>query len=364
MTARIALSIGCPCGIGPEVSVASAAAAAARGPRVLLVGDHGALSAAAKGRGVAVSRLVRVAGPLEAWDVARGKIPVWQPTRDLPERDRRPGAPTRTSGRAQLAWIDAACDAVARGEADALVTGPVSKEVIGRSGAPGASSFLGHTEHLQRRLRAREVVMAFWSPALVTSLVTTHMPLARVAGALTPAGVAGAPVWLGWLLGRLARGAPAADRHRGAQPARGRGGPVRPRRAPRDHAGHRAGTGEAAYGRHRRHRRRAGARGERVSPRHRARLGRRRGDVPRPGHHPDEALGLRRRGERIARPSDRADQRRSRHRLRSRRRRSRRTRRACARRSRSRPGSPPGSPAGGRAPTGGFEAPVSSPRGH
>ncbi|HEY4016854.1 MAG TPA: 4-hydroxythreonine-4-phosphate dehydrogenase PdxA [Polyangiaceae bacterium] len=202
MTARIALSVGCPCGIGPEVSVVSAAAV--RGPRVLLVGDHGALAAAAKGRGVSASRLVRVETPLEGWSVARGKIAVWQPTRALAERDRRPGAPTAASGRAQLAWIDAACDAVARGDADALVTGPVSKEVIGRSGAPGASSFLGHTEHLQRRLHAREVVMAFWSPTLVTSLVTTHVPLAKVPRSLTSAGVARATFWLGWLLGRLA----------------------------------------------------------------------------------------------------------------------------------------------------------------
>jgi 4-hydroxythreonine-4-phosphate dehydrogenase len=205
MTARIALSIGCPCGIGPEVSVVSAAAAAPRGPRVLLVGDHGALAEAARGRGLDASRLVRVGAALDAWTVPRGKIAVWQPTRDLSGRDRRPGAPTRASGRAQLAWIDAACDAVARGDADALVTGPVSKEVIGRSGAPGAPAFLGHTEHLQRRLHAREVVMAFWSPALVTSLVTTHVPFAKVARSLTAAGVARATFWLGWLLGRLAR---------------------------------------------------------------------------------------------------------------------------------------------------------------
>jgi 4-hydroxy-L-threonine phosphate dehydrogenase PdxA len=204
MTARIALSIGCPCGIGPEVSVA--AAAAVGGARLLLVGDAGAIAAAATGRGVDAARLVRVSEPRDAWAVGRGHIVVWQPTRDLAARDRRAGAPTRTSGAAQLAWIDAACDLVARGDADALVTGPVCKEAIGRSGAPGAASFLGHTEHLQRRLHAREVVMAFWSPALVTSLVTTHLPFARVARAITPAAVARATYWLAWLLSRLARG--------------------------------------------------------------------------------------------------------------------------------------------------------------
>ncbi len=204
MTARIALSVGCPCGIGPEVGVAAAAASSARGPRVLLVGDAGAILTAAEGRGVDTSRVARVADPGEAWTLDRGRIAVWQPTRDLAARDRRPGAPTKGSGRAELAWIDAACDLVARAGADAMVTGPVSKEVIVRSGAPGADAFLGHTEHLQRRLHAREVVMAFWSPTLVTSLATTHLPLARVPRALTPGAVARAAYWLAWLLHRIA----------------------------------------------------------------------------------------------------------------------------------------------------------------
>ena len=102
-------------------------------------------------------------GLVEAWSLPRGKLAVWQPTGDLRSRDRKPGSPTVASGAAQLARIDAACDAVAHGDADALVTGPVSKEAIVRSGHP---SFLGHTEHLQRRLHAREVVMAFWSPGV------------------------------------------------------------------------------------------------------------------------------------------------------------------------------------------------------
>jgi 4-hydroxythreonine-4-phosphate dehydrogenase len=134
---------------------------------------------------------------------AGAPILVWQPTAALAVRDRRPGRPTAASGAAQLAWIDAACDLVAHGDADALATGPVSKETIARSGSPSAARFLGHTEHLQRRLHAREVVMAFWSPRLVTALVTTHLPLARVPRAITRGAVARATFWLAWLLARL-----------------------------------------------------------------------------------------------------------------------------------------------------------------
>jgi 4-hydroxythreonine-4-phosphate dehydrogenase len=195
---RLAVSIGCPSGVGAEVSVV--AGAAERSSRVLLVGDLGAVLSAARGRGIDARRFVRVAAPEEAWTLARGALAVWQPGRDLAARDRRPGTPTRAAGAAQLEWIDAACDLTARGEADALVTGPVSKHAIVESRAPGSATFLGHTEHLQKRLHAREVVMAFWSEALVTSLVTTHLPLAKVPGAVTPALVARAAYWLAWLL--------------------------------------------------------------------------------------------------------------------------------------------------------------------
>jgi 4-hydroxythreonine-4-phosphate dehydrogenase len=200
---RLVVSVGCPSGVGPEVSVV--AAAAEKRERVLLVGDVAAIRAAAIGRGIDAARIVRVSRPAEAWSAARGVIPVWQPGRDLAARDRKPGSPTRASGAAQLAWIDAACDLVSSGDGDALVTGPVSKEAIAGSGAPGAAEFLGHTEHLQRRLHAREVVMAFWSPALVTSLATTHVPLAKVPKQVTAPRVARAAYWLAWLLSRLSR---------------------------------------------------------------------------------------------------------------------------------------------------------------
>jgi 4-hydroxythreonine-4-phosphate dehydrogenase len=201
MTARIAVSIGCPCGVGPEVSLV--AAVRERRARVLLVGDEAAIRAAAKGRGVAQKRIVRVEDPEDAWTLPRGEVPVWQPTDGLAPRDRAPGKPTAMSGAAQLAWIDIACDLVAIGCADALTTGPVSKEAIVRSGLESASAFRGHTEHLQRRLRAREVVMAFWSPRIATSLVTTHLPLARVPAAITPTAVERATYWLAWLVSRL-----------------------------------------------------------------------------------------------------------------------------------------------------------------
>ena len=185
---RLAVSIGCPSGIGPEVSVVAAAESKAR---VLLVGDVEVVKRAAKARGVRA--------PIEIVTepkLVRGAIAVWQPTRTLAAPDRELGRPSRAGGAAQLAWIDAACDLVSSGRADALVTGPVSKDAIASSGAPGARQFLGHTEHLQRRLGAREVVMAFASESLVTALVSTHIPISAVPRAVTARSVATATFWL------------------------------------------------------------------------------------------------------------------------------------------------------------------------
>lgn len=200
---RIAVSIGCPCGIGPEVSVAAAARAKAE---LLLVGDLATLQRAAKAMKVDPARLVQVHNAKA--DVPRGAIPVYQPVLPLAAADRKPGAPTRASGAAQLAWIDAATDLVRSGSASALVTGPVSKDVIARSGAKGAAKFRGHTEHLQARLGAAEVVMAFWSEKLTTSLVTTHLSIANVPKAITPAAVATSVYWTAHFLSTLkAKGA-------------------------------------------------------------------------------------------------------------------------------------------------------------
>jgi 4-hydroxythreonine-4-phosphate dehydrogenase len=218
--ATLAVSVGCPSGIGPEVSVV-AAKAICKSTRVLLVGDHAVIANASAARkdAIAIEHLVRVDDPADARALPLGNVAVYQPTRMLASRDARLGAPSRASGAAQLAWVDAACDIVVRGEADALVTGPVSKEAIVRSRAPGSEGFLGHTEHLQRRLRAREVVMAFWTAKLTTALVTTHLSLADVPRAVTPATVSRATYWLAWLLARIAVNPRAGDRREASRKA-------------------------------------------------------------------------------------------------------------------------------------------------
>lgn len=196
----IVVSIGCPSGIGPEVSVA--AAAKLRGVARVLVGDERTILDAAALMGVSARRFARFDGTPRT-----DRVLIHDPGPALAPRDRKPGRPGKRAGAAQLAWVDVAFD-LARAHGAALVTGPVSKAAIARSGAPRAENFLGHTEYLRDRDGAARSVMCFVSPRLATSLVTTHLPLARVPAALDARGVSSATVWLARLLHALGTRAP------------------------------------------------------------------------------------------------------------------------------------------------------------
>lgn len=201
----LAVSLGCPSGVGPEVAVEGAAKSP--GARCVLVGDPAVIERAAKIRRVSRKRLVLVDDARSIRALAEGEIGVWAKSARMASLPAF-GEPDTAAGAAQLAWIDMAADLVREGVAAALVTGPASKHAIARSGAPGSARFLGHTEHLAERLGAPEVVMAFASKDLVTALVTTHLPLARVPAAITPEAVATTTYWLARLLISLGKKRP------------------------------------------------------------------------------------------------------------------------------------------------------------
>jgi 4-hydroxythreonine-4-phosphate dehydrogenase len=175
-------------------------AAAARATRatLLLVGDPATLRRAAELVGVGASR-VTVVERVEEIRSGEARVWAWASAPHLAHAP-RPGKPSREDGAHQLAYIDQALALVTGGSAAALVTAPVSKEAIATSGARGTRRFRGHTEYLAERVGAREVVMAFESEEIVTSLVTTHLPLRRVPRAVTPEAVERATYWLARLL--------------------------------------------------------------------------------------------------------------------------------------------------------------------
>jgi 4-hydroxythreonine-4-phosphate dehydrogenase len=164
---RLAVSCGDPAGIGPEVTL-QALAGGVPAARTVLVGPATVWARAAAVARVALRDLAGVAVAPSAGDV----VPFGQP-----------GA---AGGAVALAALAAATDLVARGEADALVTAPLSKEALAAAGSPHR----GHTEWLAARFPDHDAVMAFVGGPLRVALVTVHVPLSDVPRAVTADAVA------------------------------------------------------------------------------------------------------------------------------------------------------------------------------
>lgn len=77
--------------------------------------------------------------------------------------------------------IKKAADILKNRKANALVTAPVNKEAINRSGIP----FLGHTEYLAETSNTKKFAMMLCGGALKVTTVTRHVPLRKVSEILT-----------------------------------------------------------------------------------------------------------------------------------------------------------------------------------
>jgi 4-hydroxythreonine-4-phosphate dehydrogenase len=136
---RIAITLGDPAGIGPEV----VRAALAR-PEVLALAD------------------IEVIGT---------------------SKDFVPGQPAEAGARVALAALEEAASRAMAGEFDAVVTGPVSKRQMHAVGF----DFPGQTEFFAARTGTGNFAMCLTGGALTVALVTAHVPLQEVPGLLNTA---------------------------------------------------------------------------------------------------------------------------------------------------------------------------------
>jgi 4-hydroxythreonine-4-phosphate dehydrogenase len=94
-----------------------------------------------------------------------------------------PGIPDYGNGAYVLECLRTAVQGCLQGEFQAMVTAPVNKAVINQAGIP----FSGHTEFIAAQCGVRQPVMMLMNDSLRVALVTTHVPLARVAAGVTRA---------------------------------------------------------------------------------------------------------------------------------------------------------------------------------
>lgn len=169
----LAVTPGEPAGIGPEILVRLASAE----PRFRLL---------------AVADIALMRQTADSLDLDP-EIVEWQPGQTVAAGGlacchvalAEPATPGRLSVRNApyvLETLRRAVKLVTAGHAAALVTGPVNKAIINDAGMP----FSGHTEFLAELSGTGRVVMMLTAPGIRVALVTTHLPLREVAGAITP----------------------------------------------------------------------------------------------------------------------------------------------------------------------------------
>jgi 4-phospho-D-threonate 3-dehydrogenase / 4-phospho-D-erythronate 3-dehydrogenase len=177
----IAVSMGDPAGIGPEVALKAAALVEPHEARLLVIGDLLALEATASrlGTGAPIPRKWHPDAP-----PAGDTIDVLSIGRLNPE-DIEAAHPTLAGANAAYGYIVESARMAIRGDADALVTAPINKEWLNRAG----HHFPGHSELLAKISRTRRWRMMFAGGELKVALVTVHMGLGQVSGTLTVDGV-------------------------------------------------------------------------------------------------------------------------------------------------------------------------------
>jgi len=175
MKGWIAISLGDVTGIGPEVTLkALAEEAGTDDTRYLLIGDSDRIAALYKQLGLHF--------PLQPFSEfgAEGRVFVHNPLPEPLPAKLEAGSPA--AARAALAWLTDGAQRCLHQEIDALVTAPLNKHAVLRSGLP----FIGQTEFLSELAGTNRTAMMLLGQDvrgrwLRVALATTHVPIKLLA---------------------------------------------------------------------------------------------------------------------------------------------------------------------------------------
>lgn len=182
----LAITVGEPAGIGPEIAI-RAAWALREEANCVLVGDAAFLALTAS----LIDPAIRLSA-LSIQALRNGGLPHFGKERlaviDVPLAAHvLPGTLNPDNGRAVLDTLDLAIEGAGNGWFEGIVTAPLQKSTINDAGV----AFSGHTEYLAEKTNTAKVVMMLagqpggGQPYLRVALATTHLPLKDVPAALT-----------------------------------------------------------------------------------------------------------------------------------------------------------------------------------
>jgi 4-hydroxythreonine-4-phosphate dehydrogenase len=177
MIAPIAITMGDPLGIGPEIIAKLADDLIASPVPIVVIGDANIMRRAVSitGKHAAIHSIKHIMQAQRS-----GALTVLQSAPDLPA-DMVTGTIDARAGKAAYSYVEQACDLALSGDVAAIVTAPLNKEAMMASGV----RYPGHTEILAMRSGATEVGMMLANEDLRVMLVSIHLSLADAINAVT-----------------------------------------------------------------------------------------------------------------------------------------------------------------------------------
>ncbi|UCE27274.1 MAG: 4-hydroxythreonine-4-phosphate dehydrogenase PdxA [Candidatus Coatesbacteria bacterium] len=169
----ILITMGDPAGIGPEIIVKAL-------PNInddycpVVIGDRNALTSAAGKSGFDING-VNVVKRAEKANFSADKVN-FVPVSVAGLGTLVPGKHNKKTGKASIAYLETAVNAILMNEADALVTGPLSKKAINEAGF----YYNGHTDFFAERTNTSKYAMCFYTDNLKVALVSDHIPVRKI----------------------------------------------------------------------------------------------------------------------------------------------------------------------------------------
>jgi 4-hydroxythreonine-4-phosphate dehydrogenase len=165
---KIGITAGDPAGIGPEVALKAVNALHDNDIIPIIIGRRSAIQKNYP------DLLYDYAGANDRTPAQPGKKYLFDVNTSSPAPV--PGGGNPETGRESLACVDAALDLWRSGAIDAMVTGPVSKSLIEKSGVP----FSGHTEYIAAKIGGGDPFMMMFSEKYRVLLASTHIPVSDI----------------------------------------------------------------------------------------------------------------------------------------------------------------------------------------
>ncbi|MFL2826248.1 MAG: 4-hydroxythreonine-4-phosphate dehydrogenase PdxA [Coraliomargaritaceae bacterium] len=178
----LAITMGDPAGVGPEICLKALHSQKVNQVcRPVIFGDADVLKAAAEATDQNFDFHVLTLDAFENLEPNQIEAPTLIDFSNIDREDFQPSEISAKTGQASFEYIVKAIELANKGQIQGIVTAPINKYALSLAGI----NFPGHTEILEKFTESEDVCMLLTSEKISCALVTTHIGLHEVAGALT-----------------------------------------------------------------------------------------------------------------------------------------------------------------------------------